>query len=182
MFKPISISLFILLFISCANETTNYNKTTSSIDDIEVSKSQNILNQSITAHGGDLYNSAHYSFIFRRNTYEFKHIEKGYIYKKTFIKDNSTSIDILTNGDFNRKLNGDLINLSAKESEAASEAINSVMYFATLPYKLNDKAVNTIYIDSTTIKAQNYDVIEITFDQAGGGEDLCYRANPFACV
>jgi hypothetical protein len=168
MLKIISLSFLSILFLSCTNDNTS---VTNPIEKIVTTKSQNILNQSIAAHGGDLYNTAHYSFNFRGDTYEFKNNASTYKYTKTTTSGDSIIIDVLTNAKFERTVNGNPTLLSNQEIESGNGAINSVIYFATLPYKLNDKAVNTIYIDSIIIKEQNYDVIEITFDQAGGGED-----------
>jgi hypothetical protein len=50
--------------------------------------------------------------------------------------------------------------LSEKDMKSAKGAINSVVYFAMLPFKLNDKAVN-----------KTYDVIGVTFKKEGGGDD-----------
>jgi len=46
------------------------------------SKAEVILNQAIEAHGGDPYNSANYSFVFRDNTYHFKNDNQNYEYTK----------------------------------------------------------------------------------------------------
>ncbi len=176
MLKFTSISFITILFFSCANQTDTSKKNSSNepitpTEAVEISKSQTILNEAILAHGGNLYDSAHYSFDFRDNTYQFKNEGYTYEYSKTVTRTDTIIKDILTNDGFNRLVNNVTTLLSDKEKESGVGAINSVIYFATLPYKLNDKAVNTIYIDSIQIKDQSYDVIEITFDQAGGGED-----------
>jgi hypothetical protein len=62
--------------------------------------------------------------------------------------------------------------LSEKDIEKYTGALNSVIYFATLPHKLKDDAVHKKYIEEITINGSNYDVIEITFSQEGGGEDF----------
>jgi hypothetical protein len=46
-----------------------------------------------------------------------------------------------------------------------------VIYFATLPYKLQDASVNR-FIEETTIKDKQYDVVGVTFGQDGGGKDF----------
>ena len=50
--------------------------------------------------------------------------------------------------------------------------VNSVVYFALLPYGLNDQAVNKIYVGQSTIKDEVYHKIKVTFNQEGGGEDF----------
>lgn len=138
---------------------------------ISLSKAENILDEAIAAHGGDLYNSAHYSFVFRKNIYQFKNDDSSYEYTKTYKKRDSLITDVLKNGDFSRTFNNQPISLSDKAIASGTGAINSVIYFATLPYKLNDKSVHSKFIENTKIKGENYDVIMVTFSKDGGGED-----------
>ncbi len=88
------------------------------------------------------------------------------------IKDNNTFLDELNNGQLSRTKNGDAMILSEKDMKSAKGAINSVVYFAMLPFKLNDKAVNKTYIEQTIIKNKIYDVIGVTFKKEGGGDDF----------
>ncbi|WP_159018339.1 DUF6503 family protein [Algibacter sp. L3A6] len=136
------------------------------------SKAEVILNQAIEAHGGNLYNSANYSFVFRDNTYHFKNDNQNYEFTKISKKYNNITIDVLKNGKLYRTVNGDTVNLNEKQIKGATGGINSVIYFATLPHKLNDASVNKTYIGDITIKEKNYAVLGITFNQEGGGEDF----------
>ncbi|MDW5289776.1 DUF6503 family protein [Formosa sp. PL04] len=144
---------------------------TFSEEPMSLSKSENILNEAIIAHGGDLYKSAHYSFVFRGNTYQFKNNDSNYEYTKTYKKGDSLIIDVLKNGDFSRTYNNQPIALSDKSIASGTGSINSVIYFSTLPFKLNDKAVNSKLIENINIKGEDYAVIEVTFNKDGGGED-----------
>ena len=49
--------------------------------------------------------------------------------------------DILNNSGFKRLIDGDEVELSAKDSAAYANSVNSVHYFALLPYNLKDDAV-----------------------------------------
>jgi len=77
----------------------------------------------------------------------------------------------LENGNLTRKENGVKIELTEKQKNRYSGGLNSVIYFATLPYKLQDIAVNKSYQGTTTIKGKTYEVLEIRFEQEGGGRD-----------
>ncbi|WP_187269391.1 DUF6503 family protein [Algibacter pacificus] len=145
--------------------------TTKTPSPISLTKSEKILNETIRAHGGNLYKTAKYSFVFRGNTFQFINDGSNYEYTKTYKKGDSLIKDVLKNGVFTRTVDNTAITLSEKDIASGSGTINSVIYFATLPYKLNDDAVNSKYIENTTIKGKTYDVIEITFNQDGGGED-----------
>ena len=52
-----------------------------------------------------------------------------------------------------------------------SNAVNSVHYFAYLPYGLNGSAVHKELLGTTTLKNKEYYKIRVTFSEAGGGED-----------
>ena len=174
--KLIAAIFTIACFTSCntkekkrdskAQEVTAAHPTPTSL-----TKSEKLLNQAIEAHGGDLYTTAHYAFVFRGNTYQFKNEGSNYEYTKIYKKDDALIKDVLNNGAFSRTVNNVSVDLTDKEITSGTGAINSVIYFATLPYKLNDEAVNSKYIEMTTIKGETYDVIEVTFNQDGGGED-----------
>ena len=104
--------------------------------------------------------------------YFFKNDNHNYEYTKIIKKDNNITIDVLKNGKLYRTVNGDTVSLNEKQIKGATGGINSVIYFATLPHKLNDASVNKTYIGDITIKEKNYAVLGITFNQEGGGEDF----------
>ena len=52
-----------------------------------------------------------------------------------------------------------------------SSSVNSVHYFAHLPYGLNDRAVNKEKIGENIILGEPYYKLKITFEQEGGGAD-----------
>ena len=133
-------------------------------------KASTIINEAITAHGGELYNQAAYSFIFRNHKYRFINNKDQFSYSVNYNGKNDT-LDIMTNETFERRINGTKVVLSSKEENKYRNKLNSVIYFATLPYKLKDSSVNTKFIETRTIKDLYYDVIEVTFNQEGGGED-----------
>ncbi len=134
-------------------------------------KAEQLLLETFRAHGGNLYHTASYSFEFREKKYAFVHDHGSYVYSVSHDDNGKVILDELKNGTFSRKINGAQTELTQKEISKYTEALNSVIYFATLPYKLRDRAVNKTYAGETTIKEKNYDVLEITFDQKGGGKD-----------
>ena len=168
---------FFLIFICNAQKDKTENsfskeKKDEQTEAIKGSKGELILNETIAAHGGDLYSKANYSFVFRGNIYHFKNNSNSYEYSKVSKTKNLLTQDFLKNGNFSRTINGETINLMDKEIKGATGAINSVIYFATLPYKLNDVSVNKEYMGDIIIKNINYNVLSITFKEEGGGEDF----------
>ncbi|WP_449403941.1 DUF6503 family protein [Flavobacterium frigoris] len=124
------------------------------------------------AHGGKLYNDADYSFEFRGKKYRFQNDGGAYTYSTEIQKGDSLIKDVMTADKFKRSINNSLQSLSKKDVDKYSEAINSVIYFATLPHKLQDASVHKTFVEETTIKGKNYDVIKVTFGQEGGGKDF----------
>jgi len=134
-------------------------------------KATTIINEAIEAHGGDLYNKADYSFTFRKKEYRFTNSKDQFTYTVKTTNKGKQIEDFLINGRFERYINQEKIELSQKNSNKYAAALNSVIYFATLPFKLKDKAVNKKFIETIKVKDKSYDVIEITFDKEGGGKD-----------
>lgn len=137
-----------------------------------LSKADSIINTAIKAHGGDLYTNADYSFTFRDKKYRFKNDGNNYEYSSEVQKGDSLIKDVMINSDFTRYINSQKQNLTAEDGGKYGESLNSVIYFATLPHKLQDASVHKKYVEETTIKGKKYDVIEVTFGQDGGGKDF----------
>lgn len=134
-------------------------------------KAAQILDKAIQAHGGTAYKKAHYQFVFRDKTYTFKNDDQSFEYSRSYEENGGTIQDVLNNIGFKRMINGKEISLSDKDIAKYTESVNSVIYFATLPYKLQDPAVNLAHKGITTIKSQNYDILSIHFDEEDGGVD-----------
>lgn len=137
-----------------------------------LSKADSIVNQAIQAHGGDLYATADYSFVFRDKNYRFKNDRSSYEYSSEVQKGDSLIKDVMIKNEFSRYINSKKQDLTNEDAAKYGESLNSVIYFATLPYKLQDASVNKKFIEETTIKGKRYDVIGVTFSQEGGGKDF----------
>ncbi|MDO6737938.1 DUF6503 family protein [Wenyingzhuangia sp. 2_MG-2023] len=134
-------------------------------------KATQIITEAIQKHGGDLYKKASYRFNFRGKEYSFTNNNDEYKYTVKSTSENQQTLDILENGEFSRQKNQELVTINTDESAKKGSALNSVIYFALLPYKLNDMAVNKLYKGAVTIHNQTYDAIQVTFNEEGGGED-----------
>ena len=132
---------------------------------------QSVINRAIENHGGQAYENSRVSFEFRDIEYTATHQNGQYTYTRFFPDSLGGIRDSLTNQGFYRTINGEPANLSFEEDSMYSNSVNSVIYFALLPHKLNDPAVNKAYLEQTTINGKPYHEIEVTFDQQGGGDD-----------
>ena len=133
---------------------------------------QDIVDKSIEVSGGKLYKSSNISFTFRKLRYEKENIEGRKILKRIIKEDSTTILDILKDNSFERYINGSPKDVVDSMAIKYSNSINSVHYFAYLPYGLNDPAVNKKLLGETKIGDRHYYKVEITFDEKDGGEDF----------
>lgn len=134
-------------------------------------EAQQIINRSIEAHGGDQLQQSNLSFDFRKKHYEAD-LNDGLFRYESFLDDSTGQVhDVLTNQGFTREVNGEALDLSEEDNIKYKNSLNSVVYFALLPYFLTDPAANAQLLGTTTIQGSPYYEIKVTFDQAGGGTD-----------
>lgn len=134
--------------------------------------SQLIVDLAIEAHGGERYANSLIEFDFR--DYHLKVTRRGgsFAYERSFIDSLGRPVkDILTNVGFHREINSRRAQLAPADSSAYANSVNSVVYFALLPYFLNDRAVQKQYLGKTTIKGEPYYKIRVSFQSEGGGKD-----------
>lgn len=133
-------------------------------------QAQQIVDKAIAAHGGDLYKQARISFTFRGKRHTVQQNDQGYRYERSFTEEGEEILDVYQNGEFTRKVNGQVVSLSGRKLAGQIEDVNGVSYFAMLPYKLNDAAVIKEYEGQVSIQGKVYDKIRVSFEGEGGGD------------
>jgi hypothetical protein len=134
-------------------------------------EAEKIVDAAIAAHGGDLYEKTAITFDFRGTNYSIFKSPEAFEYSRAFSDSTGEVVDVLNNAGFTRKVNGVLIDTLTEERFGAfSRSVNSVAYFAFLPYGLNDAAAIKTYLGETTIKGKAYRLVKVTFQAAGGGD------------
>ncbi len=158
--KNLLVILSLALFVSCQSEDKN-------------KSAQKIVDQAIMASCNGLCDTAEIEFTFRDKVYRSKRNNGDYSLSRK-LKNNTIDIeDVVSNNGFQRLMNGapvamkDTITISK-----ISEAINSVHYFAQLPYGLNAPAVNKELVGEGFVKEQPYYKVKVTFAKEGGGTDF----------
>lgn len=148
------ISLAVILF-SCDSRT----------------EAEKIVDAAIEAHGGEAYEKSKIEFDFRNIHYVIYKTPDKFEYSREFTDSTGTVKDVLNNSGFLRTVNGVKIDTLTEERIGAfSRSVNSVAYFAFLPYGLNDAAAIKTLLGETEIKGKKYDLIKVTFQQDGGGD------------
>ncbi|WP_088322952.1 DUF6503 family protein [Polaribacter tangerinus] len=151
--------LFLLFFISCQPSKQSFT-------------AQQLIDKTIITSGASSLNNAKLSFRFREKSYKAYRNYGVFKLSRIFKKDSNIVKDVLSNDGFIRTINNKKVVVSKKEASRFSNALNSVHYFAALPYGLNDAAVRKKMLGSATIKGKEYYKVEITFTENGGGEDF----------
>lgn len=133
---------------------------------------QEIIDKSIAVSGGKLYNKKQVSFLFRDKKYIAEYNNEKVILKRITFTDSLKITDVKRYNSFKRYFNDSLIYTPDSIANRYSNSVNSVHYFARLPYGLNDAAVKKELMGETIIKNSVYYKIKVTFSKENGGEDF----------
>ena len=133
---------------------------------------QQIVAKSIEDSGGLKYKDHNTSFVFRNKSYASEMIDGKKILKRITSLDSVSIVDVKSNSGFQRFINDTLVSLPDSIANRYANSVNSVHYFARLPFGLNDLAVNKTLLREESIKGKSYFKVKVTFDQAGGGDDF----------
>jgi hypothetical protein len=133
---------------------------------------QDIVDKAIETAGGEKFLNSAISFDFRGRHYITKRNGGTFSHERVFKDSLKTTHDFLTNEGFYREING--VKTAVPDSMAVkyTRSVNSTIYFALLPYGLNDAAVKKKFLGKTTFENQSYFTVEVTFAKEGGGEDF----------
>ena len=155
---PLFCAVFLLLLAGCSGNGQP--------------DAQRIVDKAIQAHGGEKYNHSVVSFRFRDRQYRSQRDDGAFEYSRTFTDSTGQQVyDVLRNSGFSRTIKGTELTLPEERKAAFTASVNSVVYFALLPYFLNDDAVQKEYAGEAIIKGEPYYKVRVTFAQQGGGED-----------
>lgn len=132
---------------------------------------QGIVDGAIEAAGGDRYRSSRIRFVFREREYITFREGGQRVLQRITETDTGRIADVKRGNGFVRTIEGTPVELADTTRQKLSDAVNSVHYFAYLPYGLNDPAVNKAYLGTGKIGDVDYHKIQVTFDREGGGTD-----------
>lgn len=134
---------------------------------------QDVVDDAIKAHGGDIYQNLNVEFDFRDKHYVITKEDGFYQYERSQVDSSGNKIqDFVTDGSFNRNINGVKTEVPDSTANLYTSSVNSVAYFFLLPAPLNDEAVKKELLEDMVIKGETYNVVEVTFSEQGGGKDF----------
>ncbi|MFN7749701.1 MAG: DUF6503 family protein [Cyclobacteriaceae bacterium] len=137
-----------------------------------LSDPQQIVDRTIQMAGGNTYMNSTIEFDFRDRHYKATRQGGVFSYERIFRDSINTIHDYVTNDGFKREINGLLAVVPDSMQTRYASSTNSVIYFALLPYGLNDAAVQKEFAGMATVEGKQYYKVRVTFDQQGGGEDF----------
>lgn len=138
----------------------------------EIETAQTLVDKAIQNSCNGNCNRSTISFKFRDRDYISNRIND--VFELERISSDSLGIfrDVLSNKGFERFLNDSLVAVADSMAVKYASSVNSVHYFALIPYGLNDAAVQKELIGQTTIKGEPYFEVAVSFAQEQGGKDF----------
>lgn len=155
--KFISLLMPLFLILSCA-------------DSEEELTADQIVSKAIARHGGEHYDNMTVEFDFRNRHFKAKVKDGQYVYERTFQSKEGWVTDVYENKKFKRRVDKKEVELSFEAKSTLQSATNSVIYFALLPFHLDDPVINRHLMTSVKVKNKPYYKVEVTFGDGGGAE------------
>ncbi|MEL6974827.1 MAG: DUF6503 family protein [Bacteroidota bacterium] len=133
---------------------------------------QDIVDLAIAASGGEGHLKNQIAFDFRNRNYKGYKSKNQRIIERFQVLDSLQILDRKTNQFFERFVNHSLIVLPDSVANRYANSVNSVHYFARLPFGLNDAAVKKTLLGVEDIKGKTYHKVKVGFEEANGGDDF----------
>lgn len=133
---------------------------------------QEIVDRAIEVAGGDRYRERTVHFGFRDRDYVSFRENGKRVLRRITTTDTAVITDSKIGDAFQRLVNDTLQILPDTTSNRLANSVNSVHYFAYLPYGLNGRAVNKELLGKVRLEDAEYYKIRVTFDREGGGTDF----------
>jgi hypothetical protein len=133
---------------------------------------ERVVHDAIEAHGGERFHALQLEFDFRGTPFLVVYDDGLFVFeRRTTGPDGRTVVDRMDNDGTTRTVNGTQIDLAPQELASLETAVNSVVYFALLPWRLQDPAVHLRDLGDAELDGEPYRKIEVTFEPDGGGRD-----------
>lgn len=131
-----------------------------------------IIDKAIQASCQGNCDYAELNFVFRKVNY--KSIREGELfqYERNFVDSISKLRDVLSNKGFTRYINDSIQIVADTTAQKYAESLNSVHYFAQLPFGLNAPSAKKELLGEANIHGKEYYEIGVTFSEEGGGTDF----------
>jgi hypothetical protein len=130
-----------------------------------------IIEETRDVHGSAILDIATIHLDFRGDMYVVRRSNGLFEYSRSYVENGVEVRDVITNDSTFRLIDGVPITVDERERQSIESRVNSVIYFALLPFNLADPAVRSAHLGEVSIRGEPYDAIEVTFEEDGGGRD-----------
>ncbi len=157
--KYIHVIIFSVFFLSCNNAK-------------DALTAQAIVDRAIKNACNDSCDQATISYDFRGRHYISQRQGGKFQLERITADSLGTIRDVWNNLGFTRYLNDSIVKLQDSMAVKYQNSVNSVHYFAQLPFGLNDPAVHKELLGHDEINENPYYEIRVTFSKEEGGKDF----------
>lgn len=157
--KSIALIVLVFCFISCVEKE-------------EPLTANEIVQRAIETQCTGNCDQATIHFTFRNKGYSSTRDGGTYQLERIVSDSLGETRDVISNDGFQRFVNEELQPVADTTAIKFSDAVNSVHYFAQVPFGLEAPAVRKKLVGKTEINGQSYYEVEVTFSEEGGGTDF----------
>jgi hypothetical protein len=131
-----------------------------------------LVAESIERHGGERFLEMEVTFTFRDARFRVRRDGGRYHYERVYRDGEGRSVrEVMTNDTVAMEVDGRPVRLDGRERSRIETAVNSVVYFGFLPFRLQDPAVQLRDLGDERVASEPYRRVEVTFLEEGGGVD-----------
>jgi hypothetical protein len=127
-----------------------------------------LIRAAVRAHGADRLRRGRWAFGFRGDRYVMARDGGRFRYERHTAQG---QVEVLDNGGFEVRRDGRPVDLDPAQEAARRNALNAVVYFASLPLPLLDPAVRAQRLPDQKVEGVPHPVVEVRFAEEGGGTD-----------
>jgi hypothetical protein len=138
----------------------------------EADPAARIVAEAIEVHGGARFGDALVTFRFRDDRIAVRRRAGEFRYERESVGPGGRTVrEVMDNEGTWMEVDGARVPLAPDQRARTETRVNSVVYFAFLPFFLEDPAVVLRHLGEDTVEGEPYDRVEVTFRREGGGTD-----------
>ncbi len=133
---------------------------------------EQVVADAIERHGGDIFDRVHMAWDFRGVPFEVLQEDGRFRFQRTVTDSlGQATVEVMENEGSWVEEDGARVDLDPRQRARLETAVNSVVYFGFLPFRLDDPPVRHRDLGTAELDGESYRKIEVTFEQEGGGSD-----------
>lgn len=154
----------LIILLSCKGEKK--------VENPKVAQAKEILEQSIQAHGGDLFEKSERSAMIGNDQHVIS--RKAHIFEYKVIKKDTmgnVAVDRLTNGGFDRHVNDEPVEIKTGLDSRLYNLMSNQLFIYDLPYSFRDNVFNLFHNGTTSFRGVEYDLVSVNYKEIDGEKE-----------